>query len=346
MQAKDKLLRRALAGETGPRPPVWLMRQAGRYLPEYRELRKNAGSFLDLCFTPELAVEVTVQPIRRFGMDAAILFSDILVVPHALGQPVSFVEGEGPRLEPVRSAAEITDFEAAIVVDRLAPVFETIERLHQALPEETTLIGFAGAPWTVATYMVEGGSSRNFAHVKGWSSAAPDAFQALIDVLVDATSAYLIEQVARGVEVVQLFDTWAGALSEAGFERWCLAPIIEIARRVKEAWPDIPVIVFPRGVGVQYVRFARESVVDAVSIDSAVPVAWAKRELQPHGAVQGNLDPISLIAGGAVLEREAEHILATLGTGPFVFNLGHGIVPETPPENVARLIEIVRGWRG
>ena len=346
MHSKDKLLCRALAGHVCERPPFWLMRQAGRYLPEYREIRRNVKDFLALCFTPELAAEVTLQPIRRFGMDAAILFSDILVVPHALGQPLRFVEGEGPKLDPVRTAKEIAGFDAGTVVGRLGPVFETIERLRGQLPEETALIGFAGAPWTVATYMVEGGGSRTFAHAKGWSVAAPDEFQLLIDLLVDATSAYLIEQIARGAEAVQIFDTWAGALSESGFECWCLAPILEIARRVKQAWPEVPVIVFPRGVGVQYARFAAERDIDGVSIDSAVPVAWARDTLQRHAAVQGNLDPITLVAGGAAMEREVKHILSTLSGGPFVFNLGHGIVPETPPENVARVAEMVREWQG
>jgi uroporphyrinogen decarboxylase len=320
------------------------MRQAGRYLPEYREIRKNVGSFLDLCFTPELAIEVTLQPIRRFAMDAAILFSDILVIPYALGQSVDFVEGQGPVLEPVRHREDLRRLSGAALHERLAPVYETVRGVTAELPDEVALIGFAGAPWTVATYMVEGGTSRNFANVKRWAYGAPDEFGLLVDMLVDATAEYLIEQVRNGARVVQLFDTWAGALHEDALVRWCLEPTLELARRIKAFDPDVRVIAFPRGAATLYARYARAPEIDGLSIDSSVERRWAKAELQPHCTVQGNLDPICVLAGGDGLQVQIEAILASFAAGPFVFNLGHGILPETPPENVARLVEIVRGW--
>ena len=337
-------LMQALAGQRRTPPPIWLMRQAGRYLHEYREIRKNVASFLDLCFTPELAIEVTLQPIRRFALDAAILFSDILVIPYALGQKVDFVEGTGPVLEPVRGADDLHRLSASVVHERLAPVYETVRGVAAELPDDVSLIGFAGAPWTVATYMVEGGTSRNFANVKRWAYAAPDEFAVLVDMLVEATTEYLIEQVRNGARVIQLFDTWAGALHEDALARWCLEPTLEIARRVKEADPNVRVIAFPRGAATLYARYARAPEIDGLSIDSAVERAWARAELQPHCAVQGNLDPIALLAGGDQMRQQTEAILGSLANGPFVFNLGHGILPETPPDNVAHLIDIVRGW--
>ena len=320
------------------------MRQAGRYLPEYREIRKNVTSFLDLCFTPELAIEVTLQPIRRFAMDAAILFSDILVVPHALGQKVDFVEGRGPVLEPVRNLGDLRKLSPSAVHERLAPVYETVRGVTAELPDGVGLIGFAGAPWTVATYMVEGGTSRNFANVKRWAYGAPDEFAMLVDLLVESTAAYLIEQVRNGARVIQIFDTWAGALHEDALARWCLEPTLELARRIKAIDPDVRVIAFPRGAATLYARYARAPEIDGLSIDNAVERAWAKAELQPHCAVQGNLDPISLLAGGDELRDQTEAILGSFAGGPFVFNLGHGILPETPPDNVGRLVDIVRDW--
>jgi uroporphyrinogen decarboxylase len=334
----------AFAGQRDTPPPIWLMRQAGRYLPEYREIRKNVTSFLDLCFTPELAIEVTLQPIRRFAMDAAILFSDILVIPHALGQKVDFVEGQGPVLEPVRNLDDVHRLSASAVHERLAPVYETVRGVTAELPDSVGLIGFAGAPWTVATYMVEGGTSRNFAKVKRWAYGAPEEFAVLVDLLVESTAEYLIEQVRNGARVIQIFDTWAGALHEDALARWCLEPTLELARRIKAVDPNVRVIVFPRGAATLYARYARAPEIDGLSIDSAVERAWAKAELQPHCAVQGNLDPISLLAGGDQLRDQANAILSSFAGGPFIFNLGHGILPETPPDNVARLIDTVRGW--
>jgi uroporphyrinogen decarboxylase len=337
-----KPLLRVLRGETLARPPFWLMRQAGRYLPEYRELRQRAGSFLAMCYAPELAVEVTLQPIRRFGMDAAILFSDILVVPHALGQDVAFREGEGPVLRPVRSAADIEALPENGFAERVAPVYETVDRLAGLLPAETALIGFAGAPWTVATYMVEGGSSRDFARVKGWAYRDPEGFAVLIDRLVGATADYLAGQVAAGAEAVQLFDTWAGVLPEPAFRRWVIEPTRRIVAALRERHPEVPIIGFPRGAGLMYRAYFSETGVNALGLDTGVPCAIARKTLQPLGAVQGNLDPLLLVAGGGAMEAAVAAIREAFAGGPFVFNLGHGIVPETPVEHVARLAEILR----
>ena len=321
------------------------MRQAGRYLPEYRRLRKSVGDFLELCYTPELAAEITLQPLRRFSMDAAILFSDILVVADALGVEVAFVEGSGPRLARLSSAADVAALRPRGVHARLAPVYETVERVAGALPAEAALIGFAGAPWTVATYMVEGGASKDFAATKRWAFSDAEGFQRLIDVLVEATSEYLIEQARHGAEAVQIFDSWAGALPESGFERWSIAPTRAIVERFRAACPGVPVIGYPRGAGLKLRDYADAAGVDAVGLDSGVPVDWAARELQPGRAVQGNLDPVHLLAGGDAMRREICRVLDALGRGPFVFNLGHGVLPQTPPENVALLAETVRGWR-
>lgn len=342
-----KPLLAALRGQVAARPPFWFMRQAGRYLPEYRAMRAKAKDFVALCLTPELASEITLQPIRRYGMDAAILFSDILMVPHGLGIRLEFREGEGPVLEPVRSTVEIDRLrlDPQRFVAALAPVFETVRRVRSALDSPTTLIGFAGAPWTVASYMVEGSGSRDFALVKRLAYAEPELFQRLIDVLIDATVVYLQAQIAAGAEVVQLFDSWAGALGSAQFERWAVAPMREITRRLRELHPEVPIIGFPRGAGIQYRGFTARTGVTAVSLDWSIPPLWAAAELQPHAPVQGNLDPLLLVAGGATMEEEARRILDALGHGPFIFNLGHGIVPETDPAQVERLCALIRGWR-
>ena len=339
-----KPLLAALAGHQPPTPPVWLMRQAGRYLPEYRELRRQAGTFLDLCFAPDLAVEVTLQPLRRFRFDAAILFSDILVVPLALGQNVSFREGVGPVLAPVRREQDLAPLSAAGLTDRLAPVYEAVRGIRRALSPEQTLIGFAGAPWTVATYMVEGGTSRDHAHTRGWAYREPESFSQLTDLLVDATVQHLAAQVEAGAEVLQIFDTWAGVLSYQGMRTWSLQPITRIAAALKDRHPDVPIIVFPKGVGEAVADFAAVPQIDAVSLDSSASPRHASR-LQARKAVQGNLDPYVLAAGGEIMRHEIDTLLGSLGRGPYVFNLGHGIVPTTPPEHVAELVERVRGWR-
>ena len=345
MTTNEKTLLRALKGETVIPPPIWLMRQAGRYLPEYRAIRTEAKNFLDLCFTPDLAVEVTLQPIRRYGFDAAILFSDILVVPHALGQRVWFEEGIGPRLEPLRRSQDLVRLSADGLHEALAPVYETLRRLRAELPEQTALIGFAGAPWTVASYMIEGGTSKDFATAKTWAYRAPDEFAPIIDLLVESTSDYLIAQVEAGAEVLQLFDSWAGVWPEAALRRWCLEPAAEIIRRVKAAHPDVPVILFPRGAGALYEVFANEAGAEGLGLDTTVPLTWARERLQGSVTLQGNLDPLLLVAGGAAMDQAVARILDTLGAGPFIFNLGHGITPETPPEHVERLVYQVRAWR-
>ena len=340
-RAKKPLLR-VLGGEMRSPPPLWLMRQAGRYLPEYRALRAKAATFLDFCFTPGLAVEATLQPIRRFGFDGAILFSDILVVPHALGQAVRFAEGHGPLLQPIRSAGDMDRLSAAGLQDRLAPVFETLRHLSAALPAEATLIGFSGAPWTVASYMIEGAGGSDFHNARRMAYEAPDLFARLIDLLVECTIAYLSAQITAGAEVLQIFDSWSGALAEPERRRWSLEPLTRITRRLKALHPQVPIILFPRGAGLLYGDFARLSGAAALSLDSGLPLGWAAGELQPHLALQGNLDPILLLAGGEALDRETDRILEILGRGPFVFNLGHGILPETPIANVERLVERVR----
>ena len=341
-RAASKPLLRALAGETLPVPPFWLMRQAGRYLPEYRQLRKSATTFLDLCFTPELAAEATLQPIRRFGMDAAILFSDILVVPHALGQTVAFREGEGPVLEPVRTAEAAADLTVKGAPERLQPVYETVRRVANVLPRETALIGFAGSPWTVATYMVEGGTSRDFAHAKGWAFTDPEGFGVLIDKITEVTIEHLSAQIEAGADAVQLFDSWAGALDEPSFRHLVIAPTRRIVAELRKRHSSTPVIGFPRGAGLMYRAYASETGVTALGLDTSVPPAIARKTLQSLVPVQGNLDPAILLAGGARLEQAAGAIVASFRDGPFVFNLGHGVLPETPVAHVSQLAEMLR----
>jgi uroporphyrinogen decarboxylase len=346
MKTADKPLIRALKGEAQKCPPIWLMRQAGRYLPEYREVRTRAGSFLDLCYNPALATEVTLQPIRRFGFDAAILFSDILVVADALGQKVSFEEGRGPVLEPLRSGKDLAKLKLDRFHERLAPVYETVQRIKGTLPAETALIGFAGAPWTVASYMIEGGSSRDFARAKGWMHGQVTDFAALIDLLVEATSQYLIRQVEAGAEVLQLFDSWAGALSHPDMRQFSLAPLRKIVANVRAKHPEVPIILFPRAVGAGYLDFAAEKFAQGLGLDPGVPLEWARDQLQGHVCLQGNLDPQLLVIGGRGLGAGVARILHRLERGPFIFNLGHGIVPETPPEHVAELVKLVREGAG
>ena len=332
-----KPLLRVLAGKTVARPPWWLMRQAGRYLPEYRAIRERAGDFISLCLNPELAAEVTLQPVRRFGMDAAILFSDILLVPRALGQHLSF-ENDGPRLEPVTGVAELGRGDMAM----LAPVGEAVRRIKAGLPDETALIGFAGAPWTVATYMVEGGTSRDFHRVKAWSYRDPAGFAALIERIEATTLDFLSLQIEAGVETVQLFDSWAGVLSPESFASWVIAPTRRVVAALKTRFPGVPVIGFPRGAGAHYADYVAATGVDAVGIDTAISAVSARDKLQPRVAVQGNLDPVLLLVGGEAMRRKVAELRSTLGLGRYIFNLGHGILPETPPEHVAELARLLR----
>jgi uroporphyrinogen decarboxylase len=342
---QPKALIETLHGRKVDRTPIWLMRQAGRYLPEYRALRKQAKNFLDFCYTPDLAVEATLQPVRRYDLDAAILFSDILVVPHGLGQKVWFEEGVGPLLEPIAGTDELGRFETRRMVEFLAPVYETLRRLKQELPADRALIGFAGAPWTLASYMIEGGSSRDFAKAKLWAYGRPESFQKLTDLLVDAVATHLEAQVAAGAEALQIFDSWAGALDTAAMRRWSLEPIRAIVTRLRRTVPDVPVIVFPRGVATGYRDFAEAGIGHAIGLDQHIDPAWARDAIQSKTVVQGNLDPRWLVVGGEGMRQAIRRILETLGQGPLVFNLGHGCVPETPPEHVVELIETVRGGR-
>ena len=335
-------LLRALNGESLSPPPVWLMRQAGRYLPEYREVRTSVGGFLDLCHSPEKATEVTMQPIRRYGFDAAILFSDILVVPDALGQKVTFAEGEGPRLNPLRKAEDLSVLSKVGFQDKVRTIWRTVESLRRTLDPSVALIGFAGSPWTVATYMVEGRGSKDYVSVKKMAYGDPELFQQIIDILIEASFDYLLGQIDHGAQVIQLFDSWAGVLPESEFERWVIAPTKLLVSRLKAARPGIKIIGFPKGAGVLTEAYALETGVDGVSLDSSQSLSWAVKTLSPRFTLQGNVDPCLLVTGGKALERAVDHILETTRGVPFIFNLGHGIVPETPPENVKALMERIR----
>lgn len=341
--AGEKPLLQVLQGRRVAPPPAWLMRQAGRYLPEYRQLRAEAGSFLELCFRPELAAEVTLQPIRRFGFDAAILFADILLLPHALGRTVRFVEGEGPRLPPLTEPGEVARLAEVDPMPVLQPVFETVARVRRALPPGCALIGFAGAPWTVATYMVAGEGGRDQVPARLFAYRHPDAFEQLIDRLTATTIEYLDRQIEAGAEAVKLFDSWAGALPPAQFRRWCIGPTARIAAALKARHPDVPLIGFPRGCGVLLPEFAAATGVAAVALDTATDPAWADAALPKGLPLQGNLDPLALVAGGRALDEAVDAVLAAVGQRPHVFNLGHGILPQTPPDHVVQLLRRVRG---
>jgi len=333
---------RVMAGEILDTPPIWMMRQAGRYLPEYREVRKKAGGFLDLCYNPDLAVEVTLQPIRRFGFDAAILFSDILVIPDALGVGVRFEEGRGPVLETV-DRNRIFSLKTDTVVQHLSPVMETVSRLRQELPEETTLLGFCGAPWTVATYMIAGHGTPDQGPARQFALGDPDSFQHLMDVLVDASAQYLIAQLDSGADAVQIFDSWASVLDEQQFERWCLDPVRRIVKQVRKHNPDARIIGFPKGVGAFYNDYAARTGIDMLGLDWTLPMEFA-RQVQRKIPIQGNLDPKRLIAGGRALDEGVDAILQNLASGPLVFNLGHGITPETNIGHVEQMVARVRGF--
>ena len=335
----------ALNCETPWPPPVWLMRQAGRYLPEYRAFRAKAGSFWAMCMNPQMAAEITLQPIRRFGMDAAILFSDILVVPFALGAEIRFEEGMGPVLTRFTEIGRV-ERDPDIWRKKLAPVYETLALLRPQLPEATALLGFAGAPWTLATYLAEGRGSQDQRAAKLWGYREPEAFKALLELLADCVAAHLIRQLEAGVDAVQLFDSWAGGLPEQAFADWVIAPTKRVIEAVRKARPEAKIIGFPRTATLAgYERYAVETGVDAVSLDTAVPMGWAAKALGSKLALQGNLDPLALVAGGDTLARATDRILEAMTGAPFIFNLGHGVVPETPPEHVAELIAQVRSAR-
>ncbi|WBO22586.1 uroporphyrinogen decarboxylase [Sphingomonas abietis] len=339
-QSPDRPLLAVLRGERRDPPPVWLMRQAGRYLPEYRELRASKGGFLELCYDPESAAEVTLQPIRRFGFDGAILFSDILVIPHALGQELSFTAGEGPRLAPPLKNAALEGLQPA--PERLDPIYATVHRVAAALPPETTFLGFAGAPWTVATYMVAGEGSKDHADARTMAYRDPEAFARLIERIVEATVDYLDGQINAGVHAVQLFESWAGSLAPDQFERWVIGPTRAIVRAIKARHPDVPVIGFPKGAGGKLRDYADGTMIDAIGIDETVDPLWADAVLPPMLPVQGNLDPLALLAGGEALDNAVSRIRQAFAGRPHVFNLGHGILPQVPIAHVERLLELVR----
>ena len=331
-----------LNGKRQSVPPVWLMRQAGRYLPEYMAVRKTVGSVLDLCFTPKLAAEVTLQPIRRFSFDAAILFSDILVIPHALGRSVRFETGEGPQLAPLDDPTAIAKLRATADDAVLAPIYETIQLVKAELPPAVTFLGFCGGPWTVATYMVAGHGTPDQAPARLFAYRHPEAFARLIDILIEASSDYLVRQLQAGVDAVQIFDTWAGILPPDEFQRWCIAPTKRIVADVRRAVPGAKIIGFPRGAGTNLKRYVEDIEIDAVGLDWMVDLDFARDEIQRRRAVQGNLDPLALRAGGAALDRSVDAILAALAGGPFIFNLGHGILPDTPVAHVEQMLKRMR----
>ncbi len=340
MSGQTKPLLAVLCGQRTEIPPIWLMRQAGRYLPEYRALRSEKGGFLDLVHDPDAAAEVTLQPIRRFGFDGAILFSDILVVPHALGQALRFEAGEGPRLSPPLVDSLLTALEPA--PERLEPVYRTVEKVSASLPAETTFLGFAGSPWTVATYMVAGQGSRDQQEARRLAYRDPAAFEAIVEAISAMTIDYLSCQIESGVEAVQVFDSWAGSLAPAQFERWVISPTAAIVASLKARHPGVPIIGFPKGAGGKLPAYARETGVDAIGVDETVDPDWAAAVLPPGMPVQGNLDPLALIAGGEALETAVAGILSSFAERPHIFNLGHGILPDTPISHVEQLLKLVR----
>lgn len=341
-----KPLLEVLSGRRQPVPPLWMMRQAGRYLPEYRELRAKAGSFLDLCFTPEFAAEVTLQPIRRFNFDAAIIFSDILVIPHALGRSVRFEAGEGPRLDPLDTPDKVATLAATADFSKLEPVYEALRRVRRELDPRIALIGFCGAPWTVATYMVAGQGTPDQAPARMMAYRHPEAFAKIIDTIVENSIIYLLEQLKAGADVLQIFDTWAGVLPPREFQRWSVEPTQRIVAGVRKQAPGARIIGFPRGAGAQLPSYVEATGVDGVSIDWAAEPSLIRDKVQSRVAVQGNLDPLVLIAGGDALDRAVDDVLASYAGGRLIFNLGHGIQPETPIAHVEQMVKRVRGYKG
>ncbi|RFP90995.1 uroporphyrinogen decarboxylase [Rhodobacteraceae bacterium 63075] len=342
--AEQKTILRALAGETLKTPPIWMMRQAGRYLPEYRATRAEAGDFLSLCFNPELACEVTLQPIRRYGFDAAILFADILLVPQALGADLWFVTGEGPRLSTITDQSGVDALKPADAVhEHLSPIYQTVRLLSDALPPETTLIGFAGAPWTVATYMVAGRGTPDQGPAHALKDENRPVFEALLDRITEATILYLSEQIKAGAEVVKIFDSWAGSLKGDEFDKYAIKPAARITAELKRMHPGIPVIAFPRGAGERYIGLHEAIGADCIALDDGVSAAWAAANVQTGGCVQGNLKSSHMVTGGDALVRETREIVAALSNGPHIFNLGHGITPDADPENVQLMIDTIRG---
>lgn len=344
MKTEEKLLLRALRGETLPVPPIWMMRQAGRYLPEYKATRAEAGDFLSLCYNPDLATEVTLQPIRRYGFDAAILFADILLVPQALGADLWFVTGEGPRLSTIQTAKDFGKLgPAEDIHETLSPIYQTVKNLRESLPAEVPLIGFAGAPWTVATYMIAGRGTPDQGPALALMAENPALFEKLMDRITEATIHYLSRQVEAGAEVVKLFDSWAGSLEGLAYAKYCTRPTAKIVSRLRERWPDLPIIGFPRGATPDgYAAYAKHTGVNGLAIGGEMDTDWAVKNLQPEVCIQGNLDQALLVEGGPKLISETKRIVSAFSGGPHIFNLGHGITPDADPNNVQRMIDAVR----
>jgi uroporphyrinogen decarboxylase len=338
------LLLETLRGKNAPQRPIWLMRQAGRYLPEYRALRAEKGGFLALVYDAQAAAEITIQPLRRFGFDGAILFSDILIVPYAMGQDLQFLVGEGPHLSPRLVDHALNALQA--VPERLAPIYDTVARVVAQISPQTTMLGFAGSPWTIATYMVNGEGSRDQHETRAYAYRDPAAFQAIIDAIVDVTVTYLDGQIKAGAEAIQLFDSWAGSLAPREFEKWVITPNATIVTRLKALHPTTPIIGFPKGAGEKLAAYARETGVDALGIDETIDPLWAARNLPANMPVQGNLDPLLLLSGGAEMQARAHDVLEAFADRPHVFNLGHGIGQTTPIEHVEQLLNVVRAWNG
>jgi len=343
---KNSKFIKTLRGTKSRIPPIWLMRQAGRYLPEYREIRSQANGFLSLCYTPDLATEVTLQPIKRYDLDAAILFSDILIVPHALGQDVKFVEGDGPRLEPIEDAQSLAQLDLSRTQEKFSIVCEAVSKIRKALTAKKALIGFCGAPWTVATYMVAGRGTTDQAPARSFAYKDPKTFARLIDMITETSFDYLSQQIEAGVNAVQVFDSWAGTLPDNEFDRWVVRPTKQLVSALNTRYPDIPVIGFPRAAGEKTYNYAISTGVQALGCDTSMSLEFMKDELANKGIpLQGNLDPLLLVIGGKAMENRINEILEAMRGKPFIFNLGHGIVPQTPPENVAHLVETVRGFK-
>lgn len=337
----DRKIIDVMEGKFGGVPPIWVMRQAGRYLPEYRELRKQAKSFLQFCYTPDMAVEATMQPIRRYGFDAAILFSDILVIPDALGRDVRFVAGEGPKMTPIIKG-DVDRMAGGGVVEHLAPVFKAVERLRLDLPEETALLGFCGAPWTVATYMIAGHGTSDQAPSRLFMYQEPSELSKLLDLLADCSAEYLVAQLDAGADAVKIFDSWSGVLDEFAFETNCIKPVRRIVDKVRAQRPGAKIIAFPKGAGHFYRNYREKTGVDMVALDWTVPLSFAV-ELQEEGPIQGNMDPLRVVAGREAIKQGVDRIMDALGNGPFVFNLGHGITPDADPDDMDYLVRYVRG---
>ena len=342
MKTKNKKFIKVINGEILRQPPVWLMRQAGRYLPEYKKTRAEAGGFLDLCYNPKLAAEVTLQPIRRYGFDAAILFADILLIPQALGLKLWFEEGEGPRLKSINHDTDLSTLnKISEIHSTLNPIYETVKILSKDLPDSTTLIGFAGAPWTVSTYMLAGKGSSDHKVAKEYFYRYPDKYAVLLDLVIHATIEYLSKQIEAGAEVIKIFDSWAGSLPGSLIKKYSFEPMEKIAMTLKEKYDNIPIIAFPKGAGQAYEMFSKSEYFDVLAIDTAVDPLWAKEKLSPNIIIQGNLDPLLMVVGGEPLEREISSLLTIFADGKYIFNLGHGITPDANPENVSKLLQLI-----